>query len=531
MSTCATEQDAPHESWKQDLLLCQDLPARPQPELGIILVTGASGYIGGRLVPELVARGYRVRVMVRGDAEEYARQWPGVEITEADALSLEELREAFQGVYAAYYLIHSLLLGPENFAKADRHAAHNFRVAAEEANVKRIIYLGALGDMHARLSEHLRSRAEVADELRFGMVPVTVLRASIIIGSGSASYELIMHLTRSSYLAPLPRWTRNRCQPIAVRDVIKYLVGVLEIPQTMGKSFDIGGRDVLTYESMLRKASHLFGDETIFIPTPFSNIRFYAYFASLHTPVPNPIIRCLFEGLRNEVICQDDSIKLYLPFDPLGYEEAIRRAMYREAEDTVQTRWSDAYPPTHELAQRLRELSKPPRYITSYSLTTQVPPVALFRSVCRIGGKEGWFWNNWMWRLRGMIDRVFLGVGTARGRKSYSTLHINDVIDFWRVEDLQEAKRLLLRAEMKIPGNAWLEFQIKREGNHNRLSLIAYYDTNGFFGRLYWFVFLPFHHFIFQHLLEQIVKRSLAPVDPAEEPFPAEEPIDDTKKK
>ena len=529
MNTCISEDDAAHESWKKDLPLCHDLPSHPQPELGIILVTGASGYIGGRLVPELVARGYRVRVMIRGDAEEYAHLWPGVETTEADALSLEELREAFQGVYAAYYLIHSLLLGPKSFAKADRHAAHNFRVAAEEANVKRIIYLGALGDTHARLSEHLRSRAEVADELRFGMVPVTVLRASIIIGSGSASYELIMHLTRSSRLAPLPRWTRNRCQPIAVRDVIKYLVGVLEIPQTTGKSFDIGGQDVLTYETMLRKTSRLFGDETIFISTPFSNIRFYAYFASLHTPVPAPIIRCLFEGLRNEVICHDDAIKLYLPFEPLGYEEAVRRAMYREAADTVQTRWSDAYPPTHELALRLHELAKPPRYITSYSLTTHVPPVALFRSVCRIGGKEGWFWNNWMWRLRGMIDRILLGVGSARGRKSYSRLHINDVIDFWRVEDLQEDKRLLLRAEMKLPGNAWLEFQIKREGSRNRLSLIAYYDTNGFWGRLYWFVFLPFHHFIFQHLLEQIVKRSLTPLDSADDS--AEESVDSTETK
>ena len=511
MDPWAINPEMSHDAWKGDLFLCHDLPSLPLPDLGCILVTGASGYIGGRLVPELVARGYRVRVMIRGEATEYASLWPGVEIVEGDALSLDDLRRAFEGVYAAYYLIHSLLLGPEYFAKADRHAAHNFRVAAEEAGLKRIIYLGALGDRHTRLSEHLRSRAEVGEELQFGLVPVTVLRAPVIIGSGSASYELIMHLVRSSYLAPLPRWARNRCQPIAIRDVIKYLVGVLEIPQTAGRSFDIGGRDVLTYEMMLRQASRIFGDETLFLPTPFSNIRFYAYFASLHTPVPNPIIRCLFEGLRNEVVCQDDAIRLYLPFEPLGYEEAVRRAMYREARDAVRTRWSDAYPPTHELAQRLRELPKPPRYITAYSLTTEALPATLFQSVCRIGGREGWFWNNWMWRLRGTIDRLLMGVGTVRGRKSSSRLQINDVIDFWRVEDLQEGKRLLLRAEMKLPGSAWLEFQIKRESTQSRLSVIAYFDTNRFGGRLYWIIFLPFHHFIFQHLLEQIVKRSLLP--------------------
>ena len=505
-------RDEHQEPWQRDTLFCHDLPTKPLPEIGTVLVTGATGYIGGRLVPELLARGYRVRVMVRAESPEHAVLWPHAEIAEADALSPLELRRALSGVHTAYYLIHSLLLGPKGFVQTDWDAAHNFRVAAEEMKVKRIIYLGALGDVSSLLSAHLQSRAEVGAELGRGAVPATVLRAAIIIGSGSASYDLIRHLILSSKIVALPKWAATRCQPIAVRDAIRYLVGVLEAPKTTGESFDIGGADVLSYEQMLRIAARVFGEKRYFVPVPMLTIGPMAYFASLHTPVPVPITRCLFESLRNEVVCMSDAIRQHVPFVPLGFEEAVRRAAYRETQDTVRTRWSDAYPPTHEMALRLHELWRPARYITTYSLLTQASPAALFRSVCTIGGKEGWFWNTWMWRLRGMIDRLLLGVGAARGRKSHTRLAINDVIDFWRVEDLQPESRLLLRAEMKLPGQAWLEFRIKGEGAHNRLAITAYYDTHTVLGRLYWYVFLPFHHFIFVHLLEEIEKRSLASV-------------------
>ncbi|MBU2102601.1 MAG: SDR family oxidoreductase, partial [Candidatus Omnitrophica bacterium] len=442
---------------------CDDLPTKFQPHIGNILVTGASGYIGGRLVPELLVRGYKVSVMVRGASPEYLTLWPGVKVTVADAYDIERLRIALTGIDTAYYLIHSLRLGPKKFASADMHAAKNFKQAAEEMNIKRIIYLGGLGDIRSSLSSHLRSRAEVAEILKGGKIPATILRAAVIVGSGSASYEIIQDLVRKLRIILVPSWAKNNCQPIAIRDVIKYLVGVLETPQTSGKSFDIGGKDILTYEIMLEELAKILRKKIIFLPVAFSNISFYAYIASLVTRVPASITECLMEGLKNEVICHDDSIKSDIPFETLSYKEAIVKAMSREEQDKVYTRWSDAYPPAHELAIKLHELKKKPAYTAGYSLLTDKPTHALFNSICRIGGREGWFHSNWLWRLRGSIDRVLLGVGSVRGRKSQTSVKINDVIDFWRIEDLKDNERLLLRAEMKIPGRAWLEFRIAAE--------------------------------------------------------------------
>jgi len=489
-------------------LFCSDLPSKFQPNIGKILVTGASGYIGGRLVPELLARGYKVRVMVRGASSVYTKLWPGVEVAVADALDKDLLRQALAGIDSVFYLIHSLRLGPKEFASADMQAAHNFRQAAEEAGLRRIIYLGGLGDIRSLLSSHLRSRAEVALELQKGKVPVTVLRAAVIVGSGSASYEIIYHLIKKLRIILIPPWARNRCQPIAIRDVIKYLVGVLEKPETSGRSFDIGGADILTYEKMLKILAGVLQRKIIFLPVPFFSSRFYAYITSLITPVPDTITKCLIEGLRNEVICQDPAIKEILPFKPISYKEAIIRAMTREEQDKVYTRWSDAYLPAHELALKLHELKTAPSYTASYSLTTTKSTASLFNSICKIGGSEGWFHYNWLWRLRGLIDRILLGVGSARGRKSFAGLKINDAIDFWRVEDLQDNKRLLLRSELKLPGRAWLEFSITEQANNRNLNVSAYYDTNSFFGKVYWFLCLPFHHFIFLNLIKEIEKRS-----------------------
>lgn len=489
-------------------LFCKDLPSRFQPNIGKILVTGASGYIGGRLVPELIARGYKVKVMMRRSSSEYSRLWSGAEVVTADAHETGSLRLALNDIDTAYYLIHSLRLGPREFAAADLQAARNFRQVAEECKIKRIIYLGGLGDIRGPLSSHLRSRAEVAQELQKGKVSVTVLRAAVIVGSGSASYEIIQHLIKKLRIVLMPPWAENRCQPIAIRDVIKYLVGVLENMDTAGKSFDIGGPDILTYEMMLKILASLLKKKVFFLRVPFSNIRLFAYITSLITPVPDSITECLMEGLINEVVCQDETIKIFLPFKPLSYKEAVIRAMTREEQDRVYTRWSDAYPPAHELALKLHELKKGPAYIASYSLITPKSATSLFDSICRIGGKEGWFHYSWLWRLRGGIDRILLGVGSARGRKNSVSLRINDVIDFWRIEDLQDNRRLLLRAEMKLPGRAWLEFNITEEVNKRDLNVTAYYDTSGFLGKAYWFLCLPFHHFIFHNLIKEIEKRS-----------------------
>ena len=489
-------------------LYCKDLPSKPDTSVGTVLVTGGTGYIGGRLIPELLARGYRVRVMVRGYSPEHAERWPTAEVVVADAGDVDVLSAALKGVHTAYYLIHALLRGPKEFEAMDLVNARNFRLAAEKNDVSRIIYLGGLGDVRTYLSPHLRSRARVAEELGSGSIPATVLRAAVIIGSGSASYEIIQHLVRRLPVLMIPRWGHTKCQPVSIRDVIKYLVGVLEKPETAGQSFDIGGQDVLTYEAMLKILADVLGKKRLFLWSPFSRMGFYAYLTSLITPVPVPITRSLMEGLLNDVVCQDSRIAAILPFKMLTYREAIVRALSREDQDVVYTRWSDAYPPAHELAIKLHELTAVPRYTALHSLKTFTSGEKLFRSVCRIGGKEGWFHGNWMWRMRGMMDKLLMGVGTSRGRRRKSTLRVNDVIDFWRVEALVPDRRLLLRAEMKLPGRAWLEFSIVPDGEGNKLSVHAYYDTRTFFGKVYWYTFLPFHWFIFEDLLKQIEKRS-----------------------
>jgi uncharacterized protein YbjT (DUF2867 family) len=490
-------------------LFCADLPTISRPEIGKILVTGATGYIGGRLVPELLARGYQVRVMVREASPEYLDRWPGAEVVVADALEMSSLRKALDGIHTAYYLIHSMLLGKRQFEAADIQAAINFRRVAADKNLKHIIYLGGLGDLKTSLSAHLKSRTLVAGRLKKGTVPTTILRAAIIIGSGSASYEIINHLVRNCFILPAPPWARTKCQPIAIRDVIKYLVGVLETPEAWGGTFDIGGTDILSYRDMLKNMADVLGKKRVFVTVPVSSIQMYAYLASLLTPVPMQICHCLLEGTRNEVVCLNNTIKGIVPIETRGYKEAILRALSREEQDRVYTRWSDAYPPAHELAIKLHELKDEFLYTSCYSLLTEKKASSLFPSICRIGGKEGWFHSNWMWRLRGALDRVLMGVGTSRGRKSASTLGLNDVIDFWRVEDYRANKRLLLRAEMKLPGRAWLEFRIDRVDTKNRLSVKAYYQTQTIFGKSYWYLFLPFHVFIFRDLITMIERKSV----------------------
>ncbi len=488
--------------------MCSDLPTSPAADVGTILVAGATGYIGGRLVPELIARGYTVRVMVRAGSPEHAERWPEAEVVVADALKADEVLRALDGVHMIYYLIHSMLYGLDKFENADTLAAKNFRSAAEQQGVGRIIYLSGLGDARTALSPHLTSRLQVASEFMQGAVPTTILRAAIIIGSGSASYEMINHLVRRLPVFLVPTWAKTKCQPIGLRDVIKSLVGVLELPESTGRTFDIGGSDVLTYEEMLKIQCDILRKKRLFVPSPISNVGFYSYITSLLTPVPAAITWCLMESVTHDVICQENDILDLIPFHRISCKEALIRAISREEQDAVRTRWSDSYPLDHELAIKLHELSAAPNYSSSYSLLSTKPAAALFKSVLKVGGRKGWFYSNFLWRIRGTFDRLLMGVGTSRGRRSESSLRVNDVIDFWRVEIIEQNHQLLLRAEMKVPGRAWLEFRIDPDGEQNRLTVTAYYQSKGLWGRIYWYIFLPFHHFIFYDLIKQIEKRS-----------------------
>lgn len=490
--------------WYSQESYCKDLPTKPVPEIGIVLVTGASGYIGGRLVPELIERGYRVRVMVRKYSEEQTDRWPEAEVVIADSLNVEQMKWALKDVAVAYYFIHSMMKGTKEFVAADIQAAENFRDIAEECKLKRIIYLGALGDSSLDLSNHLESRINAAKILNEGKVPTTILQAAIIIGSGSASFEMLESIVRNSLIYFNPKWANTLCQPIGIRDVIKYLVGVLETQETAGKTYDIGGDEILTYKEMLKVMGKLLRKRRLFLPSPVSNIRIYSYGISLITPVPARIVECLMESVKNDVVVRQDDIRKLLKFKTIHFNVALLRALSREQHDKIATRWSDAYPPAHDLSMKLSELAKPPHFFSSYSIDTQKSASIIFNAVSKIGGKNGWFGTNWMWKLRGIIDRILMGVGTSRGRRSATTLRINDVIDFWRVEDLVKNRVLLLRAEMRLPGKAWLEFEIEEESGQNKLHITAYFQPKGFFGRIYWYTFLPFHYFIFKDLLKQL---------------------------
>jgi len=489
-------------------LFCDDLPTQPLPNRGLILVTGASGYIGGRLVPELIERGYAVRVMVRSFNRSYGERWPSADVVVGDALNKEDIQRAMEGVTVAYYLMHSLLQGPRKFRELEIQVACNFRCAAHEKHVERIIYLGGLGDTNDHLSTHLRSRLDVARELAKGPVPVTILRAAVIIGSGSASFEIIRNLVGKMPVVFLPACAKTLCQPISIRDVVKYMVGCLETEESKGKEYDIGGHEIMSYENMLKVVAGVLGKKRIFPKLPV-NQSVFAFLAGFITPVPAPITRSLMAGLANEVVCRNSDIRNLISFETVPFREAVQRALKMEFDDEIKSRWSDAYPPTCDLVPRLHELKALPKYMSSHGTVTEKEAVSLFYSICRIGGREGWFNNNWMWRLRGQMDRLLQGVGMARGRRSQSELRENDVIDFFRVEELEKPCRLLLRAEMKLPGLAWLEFTVKPfEDGKKHLTVSAYFEPRGTAGKLYWYFFLPFHYLIFTRLIKAIERRS-----------------------
>lgn len=480
----------------------------------LCLVTGATGYIGGRLVPELLAEGYRVRAAVRDPRRIRDQPWSAdVEVVAADVTRPETLPAAFEGVEVAYYLVHALAGGPD-FEAVDRRAAGAFGSAAASAGARRLVYLGGLTPAAVpaqELSPHLRSRAEVGRILRDSGVPTAELRAAVILGSGSASFEMLRYLTERLPVMVTPKWVGNRIQPIAVRDVLRYLVGAAVLPPEINRAFDIGGPDVLTYrQMMLRYAAAAGLSRRVILPVPVLSPALSSLWVGLVTPVPSAIARPLVESLRHEVVCQEHDIAAYIT-DPEGglipFEEAVRLALTRVRNADVVTRWSSAAltgAPSDPLPTD-PEWSGGSLYEDDREVVVAAEAETLWEVVEGIGGEHGWYSFPLAWAARGWMDRMVGGVGLRRGRRDPDRLRIGDSLDFWRVEEIQRGRLLRLRAEMRLPGLAWLEMHVTSEGpGRTRYRQRALFHPRGLAGHAYWWSVAPFHAVVFGGMARNI---------------------------
>lgn len=471
------------------------------PECPLVLVTGATGYIGGRLVPRLVAAGYRVRCLVRSARKVESRPWaadPAVEILECDLEDGGRLSNVMQGCAAAYYLVHSMMAAGSDYRRRDQQLAAVFARAATSAGVGRIVYLGGLGEIGDGLSEHLASRREVEAALASASVPVTVLRAAMIIGSGSASFEILRYLVERLPIMVTPRWVNTESQPIAVRDVLHYLVACLRIPGTSGRTFDIGGPDVMTYRQLMDHMSDALGlRRRAVLPVPVLTPRLSSLWIHLVTPVSHRIARPLAEGLRNRVVCRNDDAVRFMPHACLSVRDAIAAALGKTAEADVETAWSDAGPIPGDPAWAGGRV-----FVDTRQVVIHAPSSAVFEVVCRIGGDNGYYAADWLWWLRGVMDRLVGGPGLRRGRRHPARLGFGEAVDFWRVTGYEDGRRLELRAEMRLPGEATLTFEVRpAEGQSCTLVQTARFKPRGLGGLAYWYAVLPLHGVVFRGML------------------------------
>ena len=495
-------------------------------DLKRVAVTGATGYIGGRLVPRLLEAGYAVRCLVRSARKLTDRPWaadPRVEIVQVDFSSPDGLAEALCGCAAGFYLVRAAASSDGEHGARDREIARNFAAAAERARLARIVYLRPLGEVEDGLVGPPTSRQEVERILASYATPVTVLRAAMIIGSGSASFEILRYLVERLPIMVTTRWVSTECQPIAVRNVLEYLIRCVSVEETAGLTLDIGGPEALTYRDLMRIMAEERGlRRRIVIPMPLTIPRLSAVWIHLVTPIGYRVAVPLVEGLRRRLVCRNDEARRLMPQELLTAREAIRLALVRIQERNVQTSWSSAGPIPGD-----PDLSGGTVLTDKRGLDLGVPPSAVYRTLCRLGGLNGWYGSDWLWRLRGGIDRLVGGPGLRRGRRDPEDLGFGEAVDFWRVQGLERNRILTLRAEMKVPGVAELHFEIEPRDSRgdplppeatdraprSRLTQIARFRPLGLAGLGYWYAMVPFHRVVFTRMLKGI--RAAAEADSA----------------
>ncbi|MDA0745699.1 MAG: SDR family oxidoreductase [bacterium] len=479
-------------------------------EKRLILVTGATGYVGGRLVPRLLAAGYRVRCLVRDAGRLRGRSWSeAVEVVEGDVLRPETLPAAMVGVDSAYYMIHGMK-DTADFHDRDLTAARNFGAAAQDAGVLRLLYLGGLGESGADLSRHLRSRQQTGQALCEAGVLVTEFRAAIVVGSGSVSFEMIRYLTERLPVMVCPRWVYTRVQPIGIRNVLDYLVAALEKPESAGRVLEIGGEDVLTYGQMMTEYAQVRGLRRFLLSVPVLTPSLSSYWVHWVTPIPSGIARPLIEGLRNEVVVRDDSaLRVFPEIQPMGYRDAVARALERLELGEIETAWSDALTTSQGDVSPVVMTTQDGMMVERRQVDVEALPEVVYGVFAGMGGRRGWLYADWAWKVRGVLDRMAGGVGLRRGRRDPDEVRVGDALDFWRVEAVEPGRLLRLRAEMKVPGRAWLQFEVRPDSSGNAVLVqTAYFAPKGLWGFLYWYGIYPLHAIIFSGMIRAVARRA-----------------------
>lgn len=474
----------------------------------LILLTGATGYVGGRLLRSLRAGGHRVRCLARRPEYLTSQVDAGVEVVEGDVFDRASLDRALAGVDVAYYLVHSMGQD-EDFEAADRRAAENFAAAAKEQAVGRLIYLGGLGSAGEELSPHLRSRHEVGEILERSGSQVIEFRASVVLGSGSLSFEMLRALVERLPVMVTPRWVNVLAQPIAVTDLMSYLTAAVELEVEGSRIFEIGGADQVSYGDMMREYGRLRGLRRVMIPVPVLTPRLSSLWLGLVTPLYARVGRKLIESICHPTVVRDPAALEVFDVRPRSCRQALAEALRNEDQEVAETRWSDALSASGNDpgwgGERVGS-----RLVDSRCIEVAVPAEAAFRPIRRIGGKAGWYYADWLWRLRGFIDLLFGGVGVRRGRRDPENLRVGDAVDWWRVEEIRPGERLRLVAEMKVPGRAWLEFEVQSKGDHTIIRQTAIFDSSGLSGLLYWYGIYPIHALVFRGMLRGIARRASA---------------------